>query len=651
MWVLPCLPAADGKRKGKCGGFWRILPNRSQIFLRIRQFTRARRIGYNGDIIEHITRDNSICIRKVVLTLNRTLLSGNEAIARGAYEAGVKICSAYPGTPSTEVFEALPQYKDALYCEWAPNEKVAAEVAYGASIAGVRSICAMKHVGVNVAADPIFTAAYNGVGGGFVIVSADDPSMHSSQNEQDNRHYARAARLAMLEPADSQECLDFTRAAFEISERFDVPVLLRTTTRVAHSKSLVSEGKRQEAPVRPYVRNAAKFVSTPANAYRNHAKVEQAMKALEDYSNRCPWNREELDGGEIGVITASIAYEYARDAFPAGTSFLKLGLTNPLPMDLIRQFAAKVQTLYVIEELDGFMEEQIRAAGIPCMGKVFTGPLYELNPQLLRERIFGEKPAPAELGVSAVSRPPALCPGCPHRGFFYTISRHKDAVVAGDIGCYTLGAAAPLNALDSCVCMGGGFTVAMGMAKAFAATGQKEKKVFGVLGDSTFFHSGMTGAAEIIYNKGDLIPVVLDNSITGMTGHQENPGSGFTLEGDMAEALKIEAILQAMGYQVILVDPQDLRAMEKAVSDAIAATVPTAIITRRPCLLIKRLRHDIAKCAADPEKCVGCRACLKVGCPAVMLRAGKAVIDQGQCVGCTVCAQVCPTGAITRKEN
>lgn len=583
--------------------------------------------------------------------MNRILLSGNEAIARGAYEAGVKVCSAYPGTPSTEIFETLPRYKDSLYCEWAPNEKVATEVAYGASIAGVRSICAMKHVGVNVAADPIFTAAYNGVGGGFVIVSADDPSMHSSQNEQDNRHYARAARLAMLEPADSQECLEYTKAAFALSEQFDVPVLLRITTRVAHSKSLVTQGERTEVPVQPYVRNASKFVSTPANAYRNHGKVERNLKALEQYANESPLNREELAGEEIGVITSSIAYTYAKEAFPEGTSFLKLGITNPLPMDLIRRFAAKVRQLYVIEELDDFLEEQIRAAGIPCMGKLFTGNLYELNPQLLRERIFGEKPEAPELGVQAVSRPPALCPGCPHRGFFYTISRHKNAVVTGDIGCYTLGAAAPLNALDSCVCMGGGFTVGMGMAKAFAATGQTDKKVFGVLGDSTFFHSGMTGAAEIIYNKGNVIPVVLDNSITGMTGHQDNPGSGFTLEGDIAEKLKIEEILSSMGYQVLIVDPQDLTAVEETVDRAMKAEVPTAIITRRPCLLIKRIRHDIGKCQVNRDKCIGCKKCLQVGCPAVMIREGKAFIDPKQCVGCTVCAQVCPMGAIARKEN
>jgi indolepyruvate ferredoxin oxidoreductase alpha subunit len=588
----------------------------------------------------------------VVIELDRHLLSGNEAIARGAYEAGVKVCSAYPGTPSTEVFEELPKYKDSLYCEWAPNEKVATEVAYGASIAGVRSLCAMKHVGVNVAADPIFTAAYNGVGGGFVIVSADDPSMHSSQNEQDNRYYARSAKIPMIEPADSQECLDFIKAAYDISEKFDVPVLYRTTTRVAHSKSLVTFGERTEHEAAPYVRNTRKYIAAPANAYMNHPKVEKNLAALEEYGNTCPINKLEPGNGEIGVITASIAYEYAKEVFPEGTAFLKLGLTNPLPMDLIRAFAKKVKKLYIVEELDPFMEEQIKAAGVECVGKELIGNLYELNPQILKERLFGIKPETVDVGVKPVSRPPALCPGCPHRGFFYTVARHKNFVVAGDIGCYTLGFAPPLNALDSCVCMGGGFTVAMGMAKAFEASGQTDKKVFGVVGDSTFFHSGMTGAAEIIYNKGAVIPVVLDNSITGMTGHQDNPGSGFTLEGEIAEKLKIEDILASYGYKnIIIVDPQDLKAMEAAVTEAANSEVPAAIITRRPCLLIKRIKHDIGKCEVDTEKCIGCRKCLSVGCPSVMVENKKAKIDVTTCVGCTVCAQVCPMGAITRKEK
>ncbi len=582
--------------------------------------------------------------------MEKFLLSGNEAIARGAFEAGVKVASAYPGTPSTEIFENLPQYKDVLYSEWAPNEKVATEVAYGASLAGVRSLTAMKHVGVNVAADPIFTAAYNGVGGGFVIVSADDPSMHSSQNEQDNRHYAKAAKMAMVEPSDSQECKDFLKAAYEISEKFDTPVLFRTTTRVAHSKSLVTLGERQEPPVPVYKRNVRKNVCTPANAYLNHPKVEENLKALEKWACTSPLNRVEMAGAAVGVISASIAYEYAKEVFPADASFLKLGITNPLPMDLIRDFAAKVEKLYVIEELDPFMEEQIKAAGIPCTGKELTGLMYEMNPELLRERLFGIKPETVDVGVSAVSRPPVLCPGCPHRGFFYTMSRHKDFVVAGDIGCYTLGAAPPLSAIDSVICMGGGFTVAMGMAKAFAATGQTDKKVFGVMGDSTFFHSGMTGAAEIIYNKGSVIPVVLDNHITGMTGHQDNPGSGYTLQGEMAESLKIEDILRSYGYEhVIIVDPQDLKAMEAAVQEAVASQVPAAIIARRPCLLIKRIRHENGLCKVNTDKCIGCRRCLSVGCPAVSVTDRKAAIDPLQCVGCTVCAQVCPMGAIEKE--
>lgn len=583
--------------------------------------------------------------------MEKHLLSGNEAIARGAYEAGVRVCSAYPGTPSTEIFENLPQYKDELYCEWAPNEKVAVEVAYGAAIGGARSLCAMKHVGLNVAADPLFTAAYNGVNRGFVIVTADDPSMHSSQNEQDNRYYARSAKVALIEPSDSQECIDFMKEAYRISEKFDMPVLFRTTTNISHSKSLCTFSEREEAEPFVYERNQRKFNCAPANAYRNHPKVEANLKALAEYGESCPLNKVEYRGGKVGVITASIAYQIAKDVFPEDTSFLKLGLTYPLPMGLIREFASKVETLYVIEELEGFMEDQIRAAGIPCIGKEKVSNLYELNPERLREMLFGVKPETKELPVKAVPRPPVLCPGCPHRGFFYTMSKGKNYVIGGDIGCYTLGGAAPLGAMDTCVCMGGGFSVAMGLSKAFAATGQ-QKKVFGVVGDSTFFHSGMTGAAEILYNKGAVIPVVLDNHITGMTGHQDNPGSGYTLQGEIAAAIKIEDVLHAFGYEnVIIVDPQDLTAMQKAVDDALASAVPAAIICRRPCLLIKRIRHDIGLCEVDREKCIGCKKCLKVGCPAVSIRDGKSAIDPGQCVGCTVCAQVCPVGAITRKGS
>lgn len=584
--------------------------------------------------------------------MDRHLMSGNEAIARGAYEAGVKVCSAYPGTPSTEIFENLPQYRDSLYCEWALNEKVAAEVAYGASIAGVRSLCAMKHVGLNVAADPIFTAAYNGVNRGFVVVTADDPSMHSSQNEQDNRFYAKAARMALIEPSDSQECIDFLKEAYVISEQFDMPVLFRTTTRISHSKSVVQFSERKEPSVTAYRRNTRKYVCAPANAYQNHPKVEKNLSELEEYGNHCKINKIELNSSKVGVITASIAYQYAKDAFPEETSFLKLGLTYPLPMKLIREFAGKVEKLYVIEELEGFMEEQIKAAGIDCVGKALVGRIYEQNPQRLKEELFGAKAVTKTLRVQPVSRPPVLCPGCPHRGFFYTMSKGKDFVITGDIGCYTLGAAAPLNAVDTCICMGGGFSLGMGMAKAFEVTGQPNKKIFGVVGDSTFFHSGMTGAAEILYNKGNMIPVVLDNSITGMTGHQENPGSGYNLEGDIAAAIRIEDVLKAFGYQkVLIVDPQDLTAMQNTVDEALAAVVPCAIIARRPCLLIKRMKHDIAQCVVDTQRCVGCKKCLKVGCPAVMVKDGKSSIDATQCVGCTVCAQVCPVGAISREES
>ena len=581
----------------------------------------------------------------------KKLLLGDEAIALGAIDAGLSGVYAYPGTPSTEIFESLPQYQSDLYCEWAPNEKVATEVAYGAAIGGARSICAMKHVGLNVAADPMFTAAYNFINRGFVIVTADDPSMHSSQNEQDNRYYAKFAKIALIEPSDSQECKDFLKEAYYISEHFDMPVLYRTTTRVSHSKSLVTFGEREEAEPFTYTRNNPKFNCSPANAYRNHAKVEKNLAALREYSNRCPLNRVEMKGTKVGVISASIAYLYAKDVFPEDTSFLKLGLTNPLPMDLIRDFASKVEKLYVIEELEPFMEEQIKAAGIACTGKELVSNMYELNPQRLKEMLFGEKPETKDLPVKAGSRPPTLCPGCPHRGFFYTLGKQKNTVIAGDIGCYTLGANAPLNATDTCVCMGGGFTIAPGMSKAFAVTGQGQK-IFGVVGDSTFFHSGMTGAAEIIYNKGRVIPCVLDNHITGMTGHQDNPGSGYNLQGEVASAIKIEDVLHAYGYEnVIVVDPQDLTAMQKAVDDALASEVPAAIVSRRPCLLIKRIKHDIGQCVVDTDKCIGCKKCLSVGCPAVMIKDKKSCIDPNQCVGCTVCAQVCPVGAISRKEK
>jgi indolepyruvate ferredoxin oxidoreductase alpha subunit len=581
----------------------------------------------------------------------KQLLTGNEAAARGAYEGGAKVCSAYPGTPSTEIFENLPQYKDALYCEWAPNEKVAVEVAYGASIAGARSLSAMKHVGLNVAADPIFTATYNGVGAGFVIVSGDDPDMHSSQNEQDNRYYAKFAKMALIEPSDSQECKDFMIEAFKVSEEFDIPVLFRMTTRVCHSKSVVTLGERTEAPYKEYTRDAAKFVCTPANAKRHRPMLEEKLKKLEAYANTSPLNKLELRGSKVGVVSASIAYEYAKEVFPEDTSFLKLGFTYPLPMELIKKFASQVETLYVVEELEPFMEEQMKANGIRCIGKEVVPGMYELNPEILKRAVFGIEPETKNISVMPVPRPPVLCAGCPHRGFFYTLGKGKHNVITGDIGCYTLGGSAPLNAMDTVVCMGGGFSVGMGMAKAFEAFGVNDKKVFGVVGDSTFFHSGMTGAAEILYNKGKMIPCILDNSITAMTGHQDNPGTGETLMGESTPATLPENVLKAMGYKnVFIADPQDLSAMQSAVDDALKSEVPAAIIARRPCVLIKKIKHHFGKCAVDRSKCRSCKMCLKVGCPAVCFKEGKSSIDETLCVGCTVCLQVCPFKAIEKTE-
>ncbi len=579
-------------------------------------------------------------------------MSGNEAIARGIYEAGIKVASAYPGTPSTEILENAVQYKDDIYCEWAPNEKVALEVAYGASIAGSRSICTMKLVGVNVAADPMFTAAYNGVTGGFIIVSADDPGFHSSQNEQDNRNYARHAKIAMVEPADSQECKDFVKYACEISEKFDTPVLFRTTTRINHSKSLVEFGERVERQAPEYVKDARKFVCVPANARGNHYKVEKRQAELAVWGEDCPLNKVEMNDTKIGVISAGVSYQYAREVFPEGTSFLKLGLTYPLPMGLIRDFASRVDKLYVIEELDPFMENEIKAAGIDCIGKELTGLCEELNPQLVAERVLGIKYPTKKVSVEPVGRPPALCPGCPHRGFFYTLAGKKDVIVAGDIGCYGLGSSQPLNCIDCVVCMGGSFSMAHGMQKSFMMEKAKGKKIFGVLGDSTFFHNGMTGAANIIFNQSNVIPVILDNSITAMTGHQDNPSTGYTLQGDTTYSVKIEEVMKALGYRnVIIVDPLNLGAMEKACEEALSSVTPACIITRRPCVLLKRARVEKGLCKVNEEKCRSCRKCLKVGCPAVAFRAGKASIDANQCVGCTVCAQACPFGAIEKEER
>ena len=514
------------------------------------------------------------------------LMSGNEATARGVYEAGIKICSAYPGTPSTEILENLPPYQKDVYCEWAPTEKVAVEVAYGASFAVSRAFCTMTMVALNVAAAPLFTAGYMGVGGGFVVVTADDPSCHSSQNEQDNRHYARAAKIAMVEPSDPQECKDFVALACQLSEEFDTPVLYRTTTRVCHSKGLVQWGERREHTAPPYRRNVRKFVCTPAHAYANHPLVEERLRRLEEYG--CTralengLNKRELGDGKVGVITASVAYEYAKEVFPEGTSFLKLGLTFPLPMDLIRDFASRVEKLYVIEELEPFMEDQIKAAGIPCVGKELTGLLYELNTQLLRERVLGEKADFRKTDVTPASRPPALCPGCPHRGFFYTLSKNKNYVVTGDIGCYTLGWLAPLHAIDTCVDMGASITMAKGAADA----GQHPSVA--VIGDSTFTHSGMTGLLDAVNERADITVIISDNLTTGMTGGQDSAGTG-----------RLEQICAGIGVdpahiRTVVPLPKNREEMKAVIREEIAHRGVSVIIPRRECIQTAK-RHNAAK--------------------------------------------------------
>jgi indolepyruvate ferredoxin oxidoreductase alpha subunit len=575
-------------------------------------------------------------------------MSGNEAIARGAYEAGVTVAAAYPGTPSTEILENIIEYKDYIYSEWAPNEKVATEVAIGASIGGARSLAAMKHVGVNVAADPIFTYAYLGVNGGFVLVTADDPSMHSSQNEQDNRYYAKFAKMAMIEPSDSQECKDFMKEAYRVSEEYDTPVLFRVTTRICHSKSIVELGEREEVSFKPYVKNIPKYVAAPANAKLAHARVEKRLEALEEYSNKSPLNKIEYNNKKIGIISSGVAYQYAKEIFGEDASYLKIGFTYPLPMNLIKEFSQNVEELYVIEELEPYMEEQIKAAGIKCTGKELIPRLYELNPEIIANALLDKVYETKKLDVNPVPRPPVLCPGCPHRGFFYTISKKKNRVVTGDIGCYTLGASQPLEALDTCICMGAGFSAGMGISKAFEVSG-RPGKVFGVVGDSTFFHSGITGAIDIVYNKGNMVPVVLDNRITGMTGHQENPGTGKTLMGEPTTEIDVVGVLKAIGYKTVkVVDPCDLKAMEDTVKEAEEATEPYAIVTKRPCVLIKGLPAPKTKCIVDRDKCKECKMCLKVGCPAIFFKDGKAYIEQSMCVGCDVCLQVCKFDAIGR---
>ncbi|MCI5898221.1 MAG: indolepyruvate ferredoxin oxidoreductase subunit alpha [Anaerovoracaceae bacterium] len=584
----------------------------------------------------------------------KKLLTGNEAVARGAYEAGVKFASAYPGTPSTEILEAMVNYKEDCYSEWAPNEKVAVEAAAGASIAGVRSLAAMKHVGLNVAADPLFTFVYEGVTGGCVIVSADDPGMHSSQNEQDNRNYAAASRILMLEPSDSQECKDFTKLAYELSERFDTPILLRLTTRICHSKGLVELGEREEKPYVPYKKNIAKYVATPANGKVMRAKLEERIADMTAYSNQAEINAPEYNGREIGVVSAGVAYQYAREVFGEDASYLKLGMTYPLPIDRIREFASKVEKLYVVEELDPYMETAIRAAGIEVVGKEIIPVYDELNPDIVRKSVWGQEPEGVSSEKQAVPRPPAMCAGCPHRGFYYALSRKKNVMITGDIGCYTLGSAPPLSAMDTCICMGGSISEGHGAAKAFELSGA-DTKVVSVIGDSTFFHSGVTSLMDCVYNQSNSVSVILDNRITGMTGHQENPGTGYTLMGKEAPQVDIPMLCKSLGIKdenLYVVNPLNLEECDRALDEALEKDEPTVIITKWPCILKKfsqqdKTEYDLTKksCTVNQEKCRKCGLCSKTGCPAIY--SGETItIDQNSCTGCSLCRQVCPFGAI-----
>ena len=572
---------------------------------------------------------------------------GNAAVARGAYEAGVRVVSSYPGTPSTEITESMTQYPEP-YLEWAPNEKVAAEVAIGASIAGARAMSCCKHVGLNVMADPVFTVSYIGVNGGLVFCVADDPGMHSSQNEQDSRHYAKASKAAMLEPADSQECKDFTRQAFALSEEFDAPFFLRLTTRISHSQSLVALGQREELPLRPYEKNIAKNVMMPANAIKRHAAVEERAKKLAAFAETTPLNRVEDHGAKIGVIAAGISYQYAREALGNRVNYLKLGMVYPLPEQKIRDFAAKCEKIFVIEQLDPFIEEHCRALGVAVTGKEAFSLLGEYTPAMIGRAVLGiAPPESAATPQGLPGRPPVMCAGCPHRGTFYVLKK-LGLTVSGDIGCYTLGAVPPLSAVDTCVCMGASVSAALGMAKARGP--EFNKKLVSVIGDSTFIHSGITGLIDIVYNQGANTVIILDNSITGMTGHQDNPTTGKTIRGESTRQVDLALLCRAVGVEhVQVVDPFDVKALEAAVRQETAREEPSVIIAQRPCALLKRVKYT-GLCRVT-ECCRGCKACMKLGCPALSLREGKICVDANQCNGCGLCVNVCPFGAIEKEER
>ena len=573
----------------------------------------------------------------------KKIMLGNEAVARGLYEAGVRLVSSYPGTPSTEVTEAAAKY-DEIYAEWAPNEKVALEVALGAAIGGGRSFVGMKHVGLNVAADPLFITSYTGVNGGMVIGVADDPGMHSSQNEQDSRHYAIAAKLPMVEPSDSGECLEFTKQAYEFSEKFDTPFILRLNTRVSHSQSIVETSDRVEVEVKPYEKDAAKHVMMPGNARPRHIEVEKRLNALREFAENCPFNKVIGNpGAKVGIITSGPSFNYALEAFGDTASYFKLGLVNPLPEKLLKDFAAKYETVYVIEELDPVIESHCKALGLNVHGKDILPLCGEFSQELLSKLLLGKEPECYSLDENIPVRPPVLCPGCPHRGVFYLFNKLK-LYVSGDIGCYTLGAAKPLGGMDTTLCMGASVSALHGFNKIR----HEEHKSVAVIGDSTFMHSGITGLVDIVYNKGFSTVVVVDNSITGMTGHQQNPCTGFTLKGEKVYGILIENIAKAVGVpedHIRIVDPNDLAETERVLKEELASDTPSVVICRRPCALLKYVKHN-PPLVIDHDKCVGCKACMKIGCPCISVKDGKASIDQTLCNGCGLCTQMCRLGAI-----
>ena len=578
----------------------------------------------------------------------KQLMLGNKAVARGLYESGCCFASSYPGTPSTEVTEELAVYDD-VYCEWAPNEKVAMEAAFGASLAGRRSFCAMKHVGLNVAADPLFTMSYTGVNAGLVIVVADDAGMHSSQNEQDSRHYAIAAKLPMVEPSDSSEALAFTKAAYEISETFDTPVLIKMCTRVAHSQSIVETGERT-VPVKDYEKNIGKYVMMPGNAKRRHPVIEDRTKALEEFAETTELNRVEMGGTSMGVITDSTSYQYVKEVFGDSISVLKIGLVNPLPSELIRDFASKVDRLVVVEELDPIIENHVKTLGIPVSGKDLLPICGEFSQNLIAKALGGEVHEGRSLDENLPMRPPVMCPGCPHRGLFYTLKK-LNCTVLGDIGCYTLGAVAPLQTIETTLCMGASVSSIHGFNKILGE--ESEKRTVCVIGDSTFMHSGMTGLANIAYNQSNSTVIILDNSITGMTGHQQNPTTGFNIKGDPAGKINLEALCRAMGFErVQVVDPYNLAECEKTVKEELSLNEPSVIISRRPCALLKYVKR-LPSLKVNPDKCKSCKSCMKIGCPAISMKDGKAHVDETLCVGCGVCTQMCRFDAFesTAKEG